>query len=223
VGVALALELLSRERGIQTATILIDNQGVIQSLSHIKPKLAQHILSQVYEMANRISDLTRWHQTELKITWISGHDDIDGNKEAEKEAKKDAIGDNSQASTLPTFISTDPLPHSVSTACQHFRTEIHSLWGQYARMTKIDDHLPSKSYFKCMPNLTRAQTSFIIQLRMAHTPLNGHLHHIKRAPSPLCPACTRAVETVHHYLFNCRASSTQEQPWDKSWAAKWSP
>jgi ribonuclease HI len=59
VGVALALELLSRERGIQTATLLIDNQGVIQSLSHVKPKPAQHVLGLIHDMANRLSDPTK--------------------------------------------------------------------------------------------------------------------------------------------------------------------
>jgi ribonuclease HI len=212
VGVALALELLSRERGIQTATILIDNQGVIQSLNHVKPKPAQHILSLIYDMANRLSDPTKRRRTKLRITWISGHDDVEGNEEADKEAKKAAMGDNSQASTLPAFISTDHLPRSISAACQHFKTEIQGSWRKrwttsprYARMAKIDDHLPSKSYLKCTENLTRAQTSLIMQLRTTHAPLNGHLHRIKRAPSPLCPACTRTAETVHHYLLDCRA------------------
>jgi hypothetical protein len=53
---------------------------------------------------------------------------------------------------------------------------------------------------------------------MAHIPLNEHtgrarrererngtLYRIKKAPSPFCPASTRADESVHHYLFDCRA------------------
>jgi hypothetical protein len=44
-----------------------------------------------------------------------------------------------------------------------------------------------------------------MQLRTAHIPLNEHLYRIKKVSSPLCPACTGADESVHHYLFDCRA------------------
>ena len=36
IGVVLALELLQRERGVRKATIRLDNQGVIQSIEHIR-------------------------------------------------------------------------------------------------------------------------------------------------------------------------------------------
>ena len=53
VGVTLALKLLSHERGIGKAMILLENQAVIQSLSHVKSQLAQQILSHAHELANR--------------------------------------------------------------------------------------------------------------------------------------------------------------------------
>ncbi|KAF8485460.1 hypothetical protein JB92DRAFT_3131362 [Gautieria morchelliformis] len=37
VGVTLMLELLARERGIKKASVLLDNQAVIQSISHVNP------------------------------------------------------------------------------------------------------------------------------------------------------------------------------------------
>lgn len=87
VGVLLALELLQKERGVRTVSIRLDNQGVIQALSYIRARRGQHILRQAYKVANRISDPSkRWH-LELKIGWISGHDDVEGNEEADKEAK----------------------------------------------------------------------------------------------------------------------------------------
>jgi hypothetical protein len=54
-----------------------------------------------------------------------------------------------------------------------------------------------------MTGFTCAQTSLITQLRTGHIPLNGHLHRIKRATSPICPACLKADKTVHHFLFDC--------------------
>jgi hypothetical protein len=76
---------------------------------------------------------------------------------------------------------------------------------RYTRMAQIDDKLPSGKFHKTTAGLTRAQTSLLVQLRTGHIPLNKHLHRIKRSPTPLCPACKRADETVHHFLFDCRA------------------
>ena len=59
VGVTLALKLLSHERGIGKAMILLDNQVVIQSLGHVKSLPAQQILSHAHELANRAAALTR--------------------------------------------------------------------------------------------------------------------------------------------------------------------
>ena len=83
------------------------------------------------------------------------------------------------------------------------------LWWQlsphYARLSKINNRLPSQNYLRDTAGLTWAQSSLIMQLRTGHTPLNRHLYRIKRASSPLCPACSRADESTHHYLFKCRA------------------
>jgi hypothetical protein len=76
---------------------------------------------------------------------------------------------------------------------------------RYTQMAAIDDALPTKSFYKGTAGFTRAQTSLIMQLRTTHIPLNKHLYRIKRAQSPICPACTEAEESVHHYLLECRA------------------
>ncbi|KAJ7097481.1 hypothetical protein C8R44DRAFT_532373, partial [Mycena epipterygia] len=45
----------------------------------------------------------------------------------------------------------------------------------------------------------------LIQLRIGHTILNKHLHHINHADSPICPCCHQGDETVIHYLLHCPA------------------
>ena len=47
VGVLLALKLLQRERGIKSASIRLDNQGILQSLAYIRSKPGQYILKQI--------------------------------------------------------------------------------------------------------------------------------------------------------------------------------
>ncbi|KAH7919728.1 hypothetical protein BV22DRAFT_1099089, partial [Leucogyrophana mollusca] len=43
----------------------------------------------------------------------------------------------------------------------------------------------------------------LVQLRTGHAPLNKHLHRINRSPTPLCPECQLADETVHHLILTC--------------------
>jgi ribonuclease HI len=212
IGVVLALQLLGRERSIKSATILLDNQGVIQAVSNIRPRPAQYILGHVHHLANKTAMPSRRRRTALRIAWISGHDNVAGNEEADSEARKAAAGENSQVSTLPAFLTAEALPCSLAAARQAFRTGMRHTWRgrwerspRYARTAKIDDSLPSSTYLSHTANFTRAQHSLITQLRTGHAPLNKHLHRIKKAPSPVCPACHRADETTHHFLFDCRA------------------
>jgi hypothetical protein len=182
---------------------------VIQAAGHVRPKPAQQILEQIHTLANKITKPAR-HRAELKIMWISGHDEVDGNEAADAEAKKAASGESSQISELPNYLRTKPLLHSTTAACQTYRIGARKAFREHwmaspchARMSNIDEHLPSQSYLKDIGSLTRAQASLITQLRTGHAPLNKHLHRIRKVPSPLCPACNKADETVHHLLFEC--------------------
>ncbi|KAG1858630.1 hypothetical protein C8R48DRAFT_539416, partial [Suillus tomentosus] len=44
-----------------------------------------------------------------------------------------------------------------------------------------------------------------LQLRTGHVPLNKHLHHIAKLPSPICSSCHQKEESVHHYILECPA------------------
>ncbi|KIJ27902.1 hypothetical protein M422DRAFT_190404 [Sphaerobolus stellatus SS14] len=47
--------------------------------------------------------------------------------------------------------------------------------------------------------------AILVQLRSGHAQLNKHLHRIKCSQTNICPACRREPETVHHFLFRCKA------------------
>ena len=94
--------------------ILLDNQAVVQSLGYIKPWPAQHILNYAHELANRVATPSKQQKAGLRVSWISGHDEVIGNERADMEAKRVAKGDSSQASDLPALLATDPLLHSVT-------------------------------------------------------------------------------------------------------------
>ncbi|KIJ39055.1 hypothetical protein M422DRAFT_175699 [Sphaerobolus stellatus SS14] len=53
--------------------------------------------------------------------------------------------------------------------------------------------------------LPRWNLAILVQLWTGHAQLNKHLHHIKHVQTNICPACRREPETVHHYLFRCKA------------------
>ncbi|KAG2110706.1 hypothetical protein DEU56DRAFT_749788 [Suillus clintonianus] len=55
-----------------------------------------------------------------------------------------------------------------------------------------------------------------MQLRTGHAPLNKHLHRIRGAETPTCPACEESEETVHHYLMECPAYRAQRDVLQRS-------
>ena len=137
-----------------------------------------------------------------------------------------AAGDNSQLSDLPPLLEAKPLPYSLAAVRQAFRADVRQDWRsrwqlspRYARMSKIDDNLPSQSYLSDTAGLTRAQRSLVTQLRTGHALLNQHLYRIKQAPSPLCPTHSRANESTHHYLLNAKHMSMQDISYEQNWGS----
>ena len=210
VGVLLGLKLLQHMKDLKKATIFLDNQGVIQAITHCQLKSAQYILGQIHELSNRVVTPSRRQRIDLLISWISGHNGVRSNEEVDAEAKRAAAGDNSQLSDLPPLLEAKPLPYSLATVQQAFRVDVRQDWRsqwqlspRYVQMSKINDNLPSQSYLSDTAGLTRAQSSLITHMRTGHALLNQHLYRIKQVPTPLCPACSRADESTHHYLFEC--------------------
>ena len=61
-------------------------------------------------------------------------------------------------------------------------------------------------------DIPRRNASLLVQLRTRHVPLNKYLHRIKRADSPLCPACEGGSESVLHFLVTCPAYKPLRRP-----------
>ena len=64
---------------------------------------------------------------------------------------------------------------------------------------------------KDMMGLPRGRASMLTQLRTGYIPLSKHLHRIRKAESPMCPACRTHNETDHHYLMACPAHAPQRR------------
>jgi hypothetical protein len=73
----------------------------------------------------------------------------------------------------------------------------------------MDSSAPSNHFAKITENFPHCHSSLLFQLRSRHALLNKHLHHIVKADTAKCLQCNEGNESVHHFLFNCRAFSRQ--------------
>jgi len=74
----------------------------------------------------------------------------------------------------------------------------------------IDPAMPSAALMKLTFQLPCKHMALLIQLRTGHIPLNKHLARIGKTASPVCPT-SRHSETVHHFLFRCKAYEAQRK------------
>ena len=146
----------------------------------------------------------------LQLHWIPLHSDFEPNEKADEEAKLASQGRSSDAKLLPKILRK-PLPASVPAIRQSSDKLLLRHWKhrwktspRYDSMRKIDNSLPSKKFLQHAHNLTRKQTSLLVQLRTGHIGLNSHLFRIRCAESPSCPHCGGiTVETIKHFLLLC--------------------
>ena len=211
IGVILAMHLLQDEQNFTSASISIDNQSVISATAIRKPRAGQHLILGFMEMADEL--LRRaGPDPRLELRWISGHSGVEGNELVDAEAKKASKGDSSEPHRLPPLLTNYVVGQSIAALKQEHLRRLKDSWRarwgaspRYGRISKIDSSFPFSKFQKASSTLTRAQSSIIVQLRTGHIGLNKHLARINRSDTPLCPSCKLAVESVHHFLFDCPA------------------
>jgi ribonuclease HI len=191
-------------------SLYIDNQAIILALLGSKPTSGQHLINSLMLAANDLP-------CNLSIRWISSHSEVKGNEAADKLAKAAAQGRSSRMVDLPHLLRS-PLPVSASAAKQHFHAKLNSLWSQIwldsprkDKFSRIDPDFPFNKFRKRLFNLTRKQSSLIMQLRTGHFPLNYYLRRIGKVGSDKCTKCqddpddVQVKETITHFLFECQA------------------
>lgn len=154
------------------------------------------------------------------MRWIPGHSGNKGNKAVDEEAKQAAKGETSDDKVLPArYRSRRSLPASKSAVKQAFYAKLKvrgkaafEKSPRYAKISRIDNSLPSNKYRKLIKTLPRKHASILTQLRTGHAPLKHHLHRIKCADSPICPSCEMEPETTAHFLIFCPAHEKHRRP-----------
>ncbi len=138
---------------------------------------------------------------------------IEGNEQADKEAKAAAEGKTSPARELPKTLKK-PRTLNKSAAKQHFKSALKNIWSKEwsdsPRADKakcIDPTLPSNKFLKLISetDLSRKGASWLFQMRVGHFPLNAYLFRFKRTDSASCPACGHHTKSIQHFLLDCPA------------------
>src|SRR6266481_3481814 len=219
IGVLLALQLIGKEWSGSAVSNKLDNQAVIQALSSCQAKLGNSLLILIHSHCDRLTATSRRRPISLCLDWILGHDSIRGNELADAEAKKAASMDSSLTAMLPAKLRVPELPYSLTAVWNAYNLELIGQWKSrwalspwHKWLDKIDTKLPASSYLKVIDSLSHQQASLLMQLHMGHIPLASYLHRIGKAEQPDCHLCSCGAETVHHYLFECRAN---DHAWNK--------
>ncbi|KIJ58963.1 hypothetical protein HYDPIDRAFT_50490, partial [Hydnomerulius pinastri MD-312] len=211
VGLTLAAQLLTTERDLALpAAIYVDNQAAIKSGDVFNTKPGHYLIDHFRSAISRLRKNTRCRADDITVSWISGHDGVEGNEKADDEAKKAAKGDSSSRARLPSYLRKGPLPLSVSALkqAQHAATAKRwaAMWAKSPRfehLSKVDPRMLSGSFVKLAATLTRRHTSLLVWLRTKHTLLNAHLHRLSKSDSPDCPHCPGVREDVLHFILGC--------------------
>ncbi|KIJ10229.1 hypothetical protein PAXINDRAFT_86367 [Paxillus involutus ATCC 200175] len=183
-------------------------------------KPGHYIIDHFCRAIGKLRRRNKLTKADITIRWISGHDGVEGNKRADKEAKEAAKSrtNNSRRKHLPKFLQGDPLPLSISAVRQHQKDIMKKRWAKlwaksprFIHSASYDRNMLSGSYVKLISALPRRHASLLIWLRTKHIALNTHLHHIAKADTPYCPHCPGIREDIPHFILKCPQYARERQ------------
>jgi len=193
----------------RTIPMGVDNTSAITATHSIKTGPGHHLWDLFHQWLQLVTN--RHQDMKLLVWWTPGHIDIEGNEEANKEAKAAAKHGSSPNQKLPVQLQK-MLPHSKSAVQQALHMKLKQAaakaWQKsprYKHMRHIDPVLPSDKFSKQTFKLLCKHASILFQLQSGHAPLNMHLHQIQKANSPICPCCHQHNKMVMHYVLHCPA------------------
>jgi len=191
-----------------SAMIATDNQAAMRAHSNRKHGAGSYLIGEATRILQDV--LKKWPTLKVTLRWVPGHEGIEGNERADKEAKRAAEGLHQNRRANFGALAKQ-LPASKSATLQKFKRQAKERHQKafrsqprYERISRIEPKAPSPAFRQLSKKLTRSQTSIIAQLRTGHIPLQSYLHRFKLTESPICPGCEEEPETVMHYLKVCR-------------------
>jgi ribonuclease HI len=206
-GVILAIKLILDEPRVTHATILLDNQAALASVTDPRPKAGQQFLRIFHKLFRQL--LRKRRSFRLRMVWVPGHEGVEGNEEADELAKDASSEEFPLHPQLPFPDTWSALPSSVSALKASKKHGNAQEWlerwtncAQGQKIRKFDETPPGPQAFSRFYDLPRRACSIVNQLRSGHVGLNSYLHRIQAVDSPMCLSCG-VRETVDHFLFAC--------------------
>lgn len=204
-----ALEIIE-DRNWSRAVVFSDSRSVLNAIG--APYDHYHSSHLILKMKQRLYNLIKVEDKDIKLIWIPGHADIEGNERADylpRETIRDGR-DTQYDILIPEFTNLwksqmyEGLFDWVkkesrvreSLYCRQFLEEKRQIW-----FNKFD--------------LKRKVISTVNRLRSGHTSLSGSLHRFNIVESPMCLKCN-VEETPNYVFWECIGFEKQRE---KLWIA----
>jgi ribonuclease HI len=198
--IQMAVKLFEEKINIYTNVyIFTDNQSTIQTIDSPGRQSGQHIIKKILDIIDRTKEIRS--TCNIHIEWVPGHQNIDGNEQADQAAKT--------AATTPKL---NPLSIRMRSAQKtSIKSMMRSRWEtewktgkvNAKRLRKISQQPDTTTGLKLYGTLQQRQhVVWIAQLRTGHCHLNEYLHRFNVIETSECE-CGAEKETVDHFLLNC--------------------
>ena len=178
--------------------IFTDNQSAIQTIESPKRQSGQYIIKGILDIIDRTYAIKP--TCNIHIEWVPGHENVDGNEQADQAAKTAATPVN----TLPDIRMRSAQKRSIQTT---MKTKWETEWKTEKNTAKclrnMSQHPGTTTGLKLYGTMQqRKHVVWISRLRTGHCHLNEYLHRFKIIETSECE-CGAGKETVDHFLLNC--------------------
>lgn len=177
-------------------TMFTDSQAAIKALE--TPITYSKLVKNCKDCLNRLARVNQ-----VTISWVPGHEGIEGNEIADQLAKKGAES---------CFIGPEPaVGVSKQTCRQEIRDWLERKQTEQWRSAWALNHskkfikAPSKKTAKEVLLYEKRTLKTIVEMITGHCRLMKHLHTLGIKPEPDCRKCGMEEETAFHVLCECPA------------------
>ena len=137
---------------------------------------------------------------EVKVHWVPGHKDIEGNELADRQAKAAATEMCAQDVPIEPVLDNR---EAISEIKKQMAIKWKLKYSYSDKTTHIQDIYTEVGKRNCHGEEDRRTFSILNQILSGHTLLNHHQAKINKTVSELCEACDETEDT-EHFLFRCR-------------------
>jgi ribonuclease HI len=128
IGILLGLHILSTEKkSRKLAMIGVDNQAAIKAFDSELRNPGHHIVREALRIAEHLKKKYQRSKATTTIQWTAGHEGLEGNKVADREAKEAVKGHASETKLLPSYLRK-PLLINTSTVKAAHNSKIKKEW-----------------------------------------------------------------------------------------------